>query len=73
MMIKKTLKEFFNDKYECEIRCNLIYCSESGKDVVSVISQDDIMYVKFKDDIFSLKSLTYDDSYDRYIIDLYLI
>lgn len=73
-MIKKTLAEFFNEYSACgEIRCNLIYCSESGKDVVGVISQDDIMYKKFKDDIFSLKSLTYDDSYDRYIIDLYLV
>lgn len=73
MMIKKTLEEFFNDKYGCEIRCNLIYCSESGKDTVSVISHNDIMYVKFKDDIFTLKSIAYDDAYDRYIIDLYLI
>lgn len=71
-MIKKTLKEFFND-FECEIRCNLIYCSESGKDTVSVISIDDIMYKKFKDDLFTLKALTYDECYHRYIIDLYLV
>lgn len=73
-MIKKTLAEFFDEYMICgEIKCNLIYYSESGKDVVSVISHADIMYMKFKDNMFTLKCITYDECYDRYIIDLYLV
>ena len=66
-MIKKTLKEFF-EEYK-PVKTTLIMFS----DHFNLQSRYDIVFSKFRNDIFTLKFVNYDEEYDGYEIVLNFI
>ena len=66
-MIKKTLAEFW-DEFN-PVKTVLLFYSNKFQ----FESRFDVVFSKFKDDIFTLSSVDYDDDYDGYVIYLRFI
>jgi hypothetical protein len=59
-MIKKTLAEFWDEFNPIEVALAM------NSDYYKIQSRFDVVYSKFKNDIFTLRFARYDDDYDGY-------